>query len=199
MDQEDSEVESPPQRLVTINQIVAWNIARYRRAEGLTQKALGERLGRSHAWVSEAERSWDGGRTREFDAQLLTELCEALGVPLLALFLPPEDPEGELLYPGPGGREWSGMPELMKLIMPETGEDYPAVNTFRARFQIAADEYLHAEQAAEVAALLRQAEPREMSADRRARMLALVPGLSAAIREFEDIAGIIGRDAGDER
>jgi transcriptional regulator with XRE-family HTH domain len=184
----------PAERVVTVNQIVAWNIARYRRAEGLTQQGLASRLGWPQNKVSEAERSWDGKRTREFDAQVLTELCEALGVPLLALFLPPEDPEYELLYPGPGGRGLSGMPELMKLIMPETGEDGPAVNTFRGRFQIAAGKYLHEEWAAEAAVLLRRAEPREMSAARRTRMLALLPGLRAAIREFEDIADIIGTE-----
>lgn len=86
-------------RLVGINQLIGYNVACYRKAAGLTQEELGKRLG---GWtkvaVSAAERSWDGKRVRRFDADELVALAWALGVPVLALLLPPEDIRHELSY-----------------------------------------------------------------------------------------------------
>jgi transcriptional regulator with XRE-family HTH domain len=81
-----------PAHTVTINQLVGHNMALYREAAGLTQEQLGKRLG---GWtkvaVSAAERSWDGKRVRKFDADELVAIASALGVPVVALLLPPSD------------------------------------------------------------------------------------------------------------
>lgn len=83
-------------RHVTVNQIVAYNMAYFRKVAGLTQEELGIRLAGwtarpwSKAAVSAAERSWDGRRTRQFDADLIFGLAEVLGVPIAAFFLPPD-------------------------------------------------------------------------------------------------------------
>lgn len=81
-----------PERHVTVNQVVAYNMAAFRRASNLTQEELGERVGGwSPASVSAAERSWDSSRVKKFDADELIAIAEALVIPLPALFLPPED------------------------------------------------------------------------------------------------------------
>ena len=81
-----------PCEFKTVDQIVAWNIAWYRKAAGLTQERLGELLGgRSERNISADERSWDGGHTREFKAQDIAALSAAFGIPIGAFFLPPAD------------------------------------------------------------------------------------------------------------
>jgi transcriptional regulator with XRE-family HTH domain len=81
-----------PQREASINQLIAFNMAAFRKAAGLTQKQLGERLGGwSEASVSAAERSWDGKRVRQFDADEIVAIAAVLGVPVIALLLPPPD------------------------------------------------------------------------------------------------------------
>src|SRR5438132_6910643 len=87
----DSAAELPVQP-VTVNQVVGYNMASYRKAAGLTQEDLGKRLG---GWtkvaVSSAERSWDGKRIRKFDTDEIVAIAAALGVPVMALLLPPSD------------------------------------------------------------------------------------------------------------
>lgn len=81
-----------PERRVTPNMLAAFNMTYFRRVSGLTQEQLGEHLG---GWtktaVSAAERSWDGKRIRQFDADLIADLATILGVPIAAFFLPPPD------------------------------------------------------------------------------------------------------------
>jgi transcriptional regulator with XRE-family HTH domain len=199
MDENNGSAE-PPGRMVTVNQVVAWNIAWYRRAAKLSQRQLGERLGRSHAWVSEAERSWDGNRTREFDAQLLTELAGALGIQIAGLFLPPDDEEdGPLLFPGPGRRGDREMRDLTELAVTDSRDDTPAANAYRARYAAAADQHLDEEWAAEAKSGLRHAEgPGAREDDIRARLLAHIPGLMAAARDFRLIADAPGRDGKED-
>ena len=113
----------------TVNQVVARNITRWRKAAGMTQEELGKRMGGwSNAAVSAAERSWDGGRKREFDADTIDALARALGVPVLAMFLPPGD--------GPG------MAELFARVMPESMDDTPAMDAYRAALGESAARYL---------------------------------------------------------
>ena len=76
---------------MTVNQLVAYNMAFFRKAAGLGQQEFGEPLGWSVASVSAAERSWDGKRVKKFDADELVQIAAVLGVPLAALYLPPED------------------------------------------------------------------------------------------------------------
>jgi transcriptional regulator with XRE-family HTH domain len=102
-----------------VNQVVAWNVAYYRRAAGLTQADLGERLGISAPNLSAAERSVDGKRPRNFDAGELLALALALGVPISALLMPP--------------------PEATTVAVPG-GPDVTAGDLFRAALSVPADE-----------------------------------------------------------
>lgn len=113
---------------MTVNQVIAWNMARWRKAAGLTQAELGERLGWTHTAVSAAERSWDGERKREFDGDLIVALSSALGVPLLALFLPPGD--------GPG------MAELFGSVLPESAAESPVLDAYRKALADCADRFM---------------------------------------------------------
>lgn len=67
-------------------------MAFFRQKAGLTQEELGKRLG---GWtkiaVSAAERGWDGKRIRKFDADEILAIASVLGVPAVALLLPPAD------------------------------------------------------------------------------------------------------------
>lgn len=90
------EASSPegPAVVRSINALVARNLTRARGMRGLTQEELGRLLepitGKpwSKATVSALERSAEGGRPREFDADDLVALAKVLDVPLLFLFLP---------------------------------------------------------------------------------------------------------------
>lgn len=120
----------------TVNQVVAWNIARWRKQAGLTQEELGRRLGWSNASVSAAERSWDGKRVREFDADTLLALSSALGVPLIALLLPPPGTDGP------------AMAELFARLLPETPDDSRVMEAYRAALAGAAEQHLDIPEAA---------------------------------------------------
>lgn len=129
----------------TVNQIVAWNIAWFRKAAGLTQEELGELMGRSKRNISADERSWDGERTREFDAHTLISLSLALRVPLNAFFLPPlDDGSGtQYLFRPLGADEDLGMSDLMGAIVYGTdNDDSDAMEAYRNRFVSAAGQYL---------------------------------------------------------
>lgn len=128
-----------PPREITVNQVVAWNLAWLRRAAGLTQEQLGERIGWTGAQVSEAERSWNGKRVREFDAQALAVIAAGLGVPLSALFLPPEDGEAFSFRDGTGQEH--GMRDLMQLAIPDNDEETPAMSAYRGRWNEAGRRY----------------------------------------------------------
>jgi transcriptional regulator with XRE-family HTH domain len=134
----DTETTGPP-REITVNQAVAWNVAWLRRNAGLTQEQLGELIGWTSAQVSEAERSWAGRRVREFDAQALAAIAAGFGVPLSALFLPPED-EGVYSFRDGTGKE-RGMRDMMRLAIPDNDEETPAMNAYRKRWNEAARRY----------------------------------------------------------
>ena len=136
-----TETTGPP-REITVNQAVAWNVAWLRRAAGLTQEELGQRIGWTYSKVSEAERSWKGQRVREFDAQELAAIATGLGVPLSALFLPPEDEDGAERYmfrDGTGAGH--GMRDLMSLALPDSDDDTPAMRAYRGRVNAASARY----------------------------------------------------------
>lgn len=133
-----TETTGPP-REVTVNQVVAWNLAWLRRAAGLTQEQLGERIGWTGAQVSEAERSWNGKRTREFDAQALTVIALGLGVPLPALFLPPLD-GGPLSFRDGTGKE-HGMRDLLQAAIPDNDDETPVMGACRQRWNTTAERH----------------------------------------------------------
>jgi uncharacterized protein YegP (UPF0339 family) len=123
-----------PVQSVTINQVVGYNMASYRKAAGLTQEDLGQRLG---GWtkvaVSAAERSWDGKRIRKFDADEIIRIAAVLGVPPAALFLPPEGDGTAVRYvldvPGEGGKQ----ADLLTYVFPTHEADSPAMAAYRMR------------------------------------------------------------------
>lgn len=81
-------------QLLTPNQIVAHNLARLRRQRGMTQQQTVESLAPylrspwSVASLSAAERSVDGKRIKEFDADELVALSRVFRVPLSFWLLP---------------------------------------------------------------------------------------------------------------
>lgn len=138
-----------PERHITAWQLVACNMAPLRRAAGIGQAELGERIGWTGKAVSHAERSWAGERVRHFNAGVMLDIALALGVPLPALLLPPED-DGQgfryvVDYPDAGAREIS-MPVLMTYVMSEPADDGgPAMDRYRLRYTAAIAAYLDPE------------------------------------------------------
>ena len=119
-----------------MNMLVAYNLAEFRKAAGLTQKQLGERLGGwSEASVSAAERSWDGKRVREFDADEIVRIADALGVPVIALLLPPPDAGSGVDYLFEyGSADPVDLPVLLQHLAPTYREDEPpAMAAYRDR------------------------------------------------------------------
>jgi vacuolar-type H+-ATPase subunit E/Vma4 len=84
--------------------------------------------------VSAAERSWDGRRVKKFDADEIIAIAAALGIPLTALFLPPEDAGTAIRYvldmPGAHGGEL-GTP--LAYAFPAHEGDSPAMDAYRKR------------------------------------------------------------------
>lgn len=113
-----------------LNQVIALNMARWRKAAGLRQQELGELLGWSNATVSAAERSADGKRVRQFTAAEVVRIAEALGVPLAAMYLPP------------AGEKDEDMAALFRRILPDSMGDSPAMDAYRGALAGAARDYL---------------------------------------------------------
>jgi transcriptional regulator with XRE-family HTH domain len=144
-----------PERMVTPNMLIAFNVARWRAAAGLTQDQLGERLG---GWtktaVSAAERSWDGKRVRQFDADLVVRLAAILGVPVRAFLLPPPD-DGEAFRYAVRLADGAVLPmrEYFGIVMPELGADGP--RAYLDAVAAAAARYLDYETAGSLAATVK--------------------------------------------
>jgi transcriptional regulator with XRE-family HTH domain len=142
-----------PERVVTVNMLIAHNLAFFRKVAGMTQEELGEHLagGWTKVAVSAAERSWDGQRVRKFDADVIADIATALAVPIAALFLPPEDDGTEFNYrirtPGTGWRcEELTMKEWFPYVVSEPGWEAgtPVLDAYTRRFAKAAGRYLDA-------------------------------------------------------
>jgi transcriptional regulator with XRE-family HTH domain len=123
-----------PEREVSVNQLVAYNMSYFRRAAGLTQEQLGERLGGwSSASVSAAERSWDGKRVRKFDADEVVSIALALGVPVIALLLPPADADTAVRYLLATEVTQPVLTSLLPYIAPTYGDDTAQLSAFWQR------------------------------------------------------------------
>jgi transcriptional regulator with XRE-family HTH domain len=89
-------LQPPPPKVLSANQLVAFNMWRARKASGWSQQEVADLLdmytGRtwSNASVSAAERSWQGGRPRRFDASEIVALAQIFDEPVGFFFLPPE-------------------------------------------------------------------------------------------------------------
>ena len=86
---------SADSRMLTANQLIGYNLARIRKALGWSQEEataklepyIGKRWSKNV--YSAAERSYDGGRVRQFDGDELFAFSLAFGVPVAYFFLPP--------------------------------------------------------------------------------------------------------------
>jgi transcriptional regulator with XRE-family HTH domain len=163
---------------LTLNQVVAANINLYRQAAGITQRELGARVGWSNVSVSEAERSRDGRIHREFDAAELGALAWALGVPVVALFLPPPGDDGEGRYAA-GSVTLDAAGLMSALVMPDSDDDTPPMQAYRERFNAAAGRWLDPEWAAAVARWTGEDAP-----DARAAAAARLRDRAAAQRDL---------------
>lgn len=109
--------------------LAAYNMARWRKAQGMTQEELGAELG---GWtktaVSAAERSWDGreGRVRQFDVDLIADLASIFRVPFQAFFLPPADDGEGTVYFISADDGMIPMNEYFRFLTPETYTDFAA-------------------------------------------------------------------------
>jgi transcriptional regulator with XRE-family HTH domain len=135
----------PPSQRISANMLVGYNMAYFRKAAGMTQEELGQRLGWTNVAVSAAERSWDGKRVRQFDADVIADLAMTLGVPVPALFLPPED-DGEreryVMHADDFPDDPISMGRLLSYVIPEPplGGD-PALRAYEERLIAAMDFY----------------------------------------------------------
>jgi hypothetical protein len=141
-----------PEREVTVNMIVAYNMTRWRQANGMTQAALGEELG---GWtkgaVSAAERSWDGNRVRKFDADEIATMASVFSVPFLAFFLPPEDDEVTARYFISGNDGPVPIEEYFRYLWSDTDVDpgTPAAVAYQQAVITAIAKYVEGEEATE--------------------------------------------------
>lgn len=78
----------------TVNQRVAYHIARARRVHGWSQQETAHRLTEAtgkpwtYATLSASERSWETGRTRHFHADELAAFATVFGQPVESFFQP---------------------------------------------------------------------------------------------------------------
>lgn len=173
-----------PERRVTANMVVGYNIAYFRKVAGATQEQLGEPLGWTKVAVSAAERSWDGKRVRKFDADEILRVAGVFGIPIAALFLPPEDDGEKVRYViDDGGQdEQATMRRLLELAMSDPiDSDSPIMQAYEDRLVSAVNTYLDSEAASAVATRLKERATEEQLATalREARLS------RAALQGFE--------------
>ena len=184
--------EQVPERRVTVSQVVAYNLARWRKAAGLTQAGLGKSLGWSYATASAAERSWDGKRIRKVTGDEIVAIAGALGVPLAAMFLPPDDDGATVRYVLPNG---AGMAQLFNILLLETADtaEPDLDEAWRDAIEISVARYASAEVGAEILANrgdvtdeARRTVWRDRLRWQREAMLAVVADLDAHAAALEE-------------
>lgn len=183
----------------TVNQIVAWNIASYRKAAGLTQEELGDLIGgRSKRNVSADERSWDGGHTREFNAHEIVAYAVALDIPIGAFFLPPAGDGiiARFLIRLHDRADCLDMAGLMRLVMPDTDNGGRAMNTYRRRIIAAVRRYLDPSWSDDLKLWMKQMTGPEIRAARPERWRAHRLALDLMATDTDEIIGVF-EEAGD--
>jgi hypothetical protein len=84
-----------PDRVITANQLVAYNLMRARTSMGWSQEQAAEQLAPylgahwSKDAYSDAERSYQGGNVRQFTADELLAMSRTFAVPVSYFYLPP--------------------------------------------------------------------------------------------------------------
>jgi transcriptional regulator with XRE-family HTH domain len=191
-----------------MHQIVAWNMAFFRRAAGMTQADLGARLGWSFRAVSAAERTAarTDGKGRQFDAETLVALSLALEVPLVAFFLPPGDDRVRVRYLFHAPEKYSGHPDCMDMswllqfvVLPITDDETPVADAYRDRFNAAVHRYLERGWANTAAAWLQGERPPDALADLAVRLRTQSIDLSHAAAEFSKLADAIDETAAADK
>lgn len=138
--------------------LVAYNMARWREANELTQGQLGQELGGwTNVAVSAAERSWAGKRVRKFDADEIADMAAAFRIPIPGLFLPPEDDGTAARYvirSDDGGT--LPMSEYFRLVMPDLDwePDTPAGAGYQQAVITATARYVDGEAAENLASAI---------------------------------------------
>lgn len=187
--------EPQPVRL-SVNQLVALNVTRWRKAAGLTQAELGERLGMPGSDVSALERSGaPGKRPRRFDADALIGLAGALDVPLAALFLPPDGDGHDIVMPEPlTGAGWA---DLMAYLFPDPGA---AGSAYADAFAAAVRRHMDEPRGAELIRYLDEMNGRERRAELAARLDTQAGALRTVLADLESAREAIRQeDAADGR
>lgn len=205
MDHADGGLRTPdevPGQHVTLNQIVAFNMARWRKAAEMTQEELGERLGGwSNATVSAAERSWDGRRIRQFDADDLLAIALALDVPLAALFLPPDDDGARVRYlfhAHEHGASCSDMGDLFGLLLPESTGDSKAEPKWQAAYAAAVSRYQDPDRGEELVSYLDEMTSAQQRAERLERIRWEREAMLAVVADLDQMAGAIQSTGSDQ-
>ena len=86
-------------------------IAEWRDSRGLTQEALGHRLGTSDVTVSR----WETGSRRP-DNNALAAICEALGIEITDIYRHPDAPSADQLLRGQPEEVWDQAIAIIKTI-----------------------------------------------------------------------------------
>ena len=192
--------EALPAEDITIDQVVAWNMRRWRLAVYMTQEELGDRLGWSAANVSAAERSVQENRDRRrFNAQTTAEIADALYIPVAALYLPPEDDGQGKRYQWHNGKGAPrDMAALMRIAM--HNNDYPtqAMEEYRERFRNAVRLYLEPKWDEEVGGWFDPMDDEDARAEQAARFRARQAALLDMAAEQEALAQFLEHPRDEE-
>ncbi|MHB1431399.1 MAG: helix-turn-helix domain-containing protein [Streptosporangiaceae bacterium] len=200
-----SSYDSLPGRFVTINQVVAWNLAFWRKAADLTQEELGERLDWSKVVVSAAERSWDGVRVRQFSADDLVNIADALGLPVAALLLPPTDDGNEVRYLfhlRERGDQTHVMYNLLTLVVsepPQPSEDDDPVDVLYRERYVAAHNFYLADMQADVVRYLEDLTTEERIVEYLATLRRQYDALRELLADNDKMQDALGNKLGELR
>lgn len=152
--------------------------------------------------MSAAERSWDGKRVRAFTADDIVAIAAALAIPIIAMFLPPEDDGVNLRYlidlpirrrPDGGSLNMCyTMHDLMVYVVPEPGEDdhdddYEVPTRYWNRYVAAINSYLRAHAVAELADYVEDLSTEERIVEHLARLRGQYDALREMISDNDHI------------
>ena len=198
-----SDYSSLPGVHVTIDQVVAMNIRRWRKLLGITQEELAGRVGWTSTNLSAAELSAQEGKDkRRFDAHTLVTFARALEVSVPALLMPPEDDgiaKRYLFHSGAGDySDCLQMSDLVTLIISEPWDDDSSQGqAYRSRYFTMLSTYLEVgrgEALASFAGDLTTAEKRKALYDRlswqREALAALVTDIDQTIDAVADMGSM---------